>query len=75
MTKNTRKHQQTAPECYAELRKEIAVLMNSIQTELKEHAERAKGSNDWGYVGDLGKIRQEATEILETLISANHLEG
>jgi hypothetical protein len=64
---------QTAAERYADQRGDIAVLMDCIQMEIDAHAERAAAKpNDWGYVGDMGRIRESMLEILQTLLIGRH---
>ena len=68
-----RQLKQTAAERYADQRKDIAVLMDCIQMELDEHAKRAaEKPTDWGYVGDMGRIRESMREILQTLLIGRH---
>ena len=68
-----RQLRQTAAERYADHRNDIAILMDCIQMELDAHAERAAAkTNDWGYVGDMGRIRESMREILQTLLIGRH---
>ena len=68
-----RQLKQTAAERYADQRKDIAVLVDCIQMELDEHAKRAaEKPTDWGYVGDMGRIRESMREILQTLLIGRH---
>ena len=69
----TRQLKQTAAERYADQRGDIAVLMDCIQMEIDAHAERAAANpDDWGYVGDMGRIRESMREILQTLLIGRH---
>ncbi len=69
----TRKLKQTAAERYADQRKDIAVLMDCIQMELDEHAKRAaEKPTDWGYVGDMGRVRESMRDVLQTLLIGRH---
>ena len=68
-----RQLKQTAAERYADQRKDIAVLMDCIQMEMDAHAERAAAKpTDWGYVGDMGRIRESMRDILQTLLIGRH---
>ena len=68
-----RQLKQTAAERYADQRKDIAVLVDCIQMELDEHAARAAATpTDWGYVGDLGRVRESMREVLQTLLIGRH---
>ena len=60
---------QTAAERYADQRRDIAVLMDCIQMEIDAHAERAaENPTDWGYVGDIGRVRESMRGVLQTLL-------
>jgi len=64
-----RQLEQTAAERYADHRRDVAVLMDCIQMELDDHAGRAaEKPNDWGYAGDLGRIRESMKDILRSLL-------
>jgi hypothetical protein len=68
-----RQLKQSAAERYADQRGDIAVLMDCIQMELDEHAKRAAAKpTDWGYVGDMGRIRESMREVLQTLLIGRH---
>jgi hypothetical protein len=68
-----RQLKQTAAERYADQRGDIAVLMDCIQMELDAHAERAAAKpDDWGYVGDMGRIRESMRDVLQTLLIGRH---
>lgn len=47
---------------YKKSQKEIAKLIEGLNKKLALHASRAQCSNDWGYVGDLGRIVELLTE-------------
>jgi hypothetical protein len=69
----TRQLKQTAAERYADQRKDIAVLMDCIQMELDEHAKRAaEKPTDWGFVGDMGRVRESMRDVLLTLLIGRH---
>ena len=69
----TRQPKQTAAERYADQRNDIAVLMDCVQMEIDAHAERAAAKpTDWGYVGDMGRIRESMRGILQTLLIGRH---
>ncbi len=64
-----RQLEQTAAQRYADHRRDVAVLMDCVQMELDHHAGRAAGKpNDWGYAGDLGRIRELMKDILRSLL-------
>ena len=68
-----RQLKQTAAERYTDQRGDIAVLMDCVQMEIDAHAERAAANpDDWGYVGDMGRIRESMREILQTLLIGRH---
>ena len=69
----TRQLKQTAAERYADQRRDIAVLMDCIQMELNEHAKRAaEKPTDWGFVGDMGRVREAMRDVLQTLLIGRH---
>ena len=69
----TRQLKQTAAERYADQRRDIAVLMDCIQMEIEAHAERAaEKPADWGYVGDIGRVRESMRDVLQTLLIGRH---
>lgn len=64
-----RRMNQTAAEMYAERQKDIGALMDLIGQEMKAHAEKAaKDPKNWGYAGDLGRIREVMKEALMSLL-------
>jgi hypothetical protein len=53
---------------YSETSNEIDMLLNSIKAKLKKQAKSfAEHSTDWGYLGNLGKVREELTNLDEFL--------
>ena len=69
----TRQLKQTAAERYADQRRDIAVLMDCIQMEIDAHAERAaEKPADWGYVGDMDRVRESMRGVLQTLLIGRH---
>ena len=69
----TRQLKQTAAERYADQRTDIAVLMDCIQMELDEHAKRAaEKPTDWGFAGDMGRVRESMRDVLQTLLIGRH---
>ena len=69
----TRQLKQTAAERYADQRRDFAVLMDCIQMEIEAHAERAaEKPADWGYVGDIGRVREAMRGVLQTLLIGRH---
>jgi len=68
-----RQIEQTAAERYADQRHDVAILMDCIQMELDAHARRAAAKpTDWGFVGDMGRIREAMREILQALLIGRH---
>ena len=68
-----RQLKQTAAERYADQRRDTALLMDCIQMELDAHADRAAAEpRNWGYVGDMGRVRQAMKEVLQTLLIGSH---
>ena len=64
-----RQLKQTAAERYADHQGDIAVLMDLVGEELRVHAaQAAKEPKDWGYAGDLGRVRGSMKGILESLL-------
>ena len=64
-----RQLQQTAAERYADHQKDIVVLLDMIQEELRVHATRAtEDPMDWGHAADLGRVRDGLKSILKSLI-------
>ena len=61
---------QTAAEAYAENQRDIAAILDWIQTELEAHRERKEDQElTWDYVGDLGHVKVELKSILTFLSS------
>jgi hypothetical protein len=47
---------------------EITQLLGLLQTELRKHAQAAKGDHrNWGKVGDLGKVKNDLIETVAFL--------
>lgn len=62
-----RQLRQTAAERYADHQQDIRALMDMIAEELRVHAQQAAGDPlDWGYAGDLGRIRHSLKGLLES---------
>ena len=62
-----RQLKQTAAERYADHQKDIGALLDLVGEELRVHAEAAaKKPNDWGYAGDLGRVRESLKDILQS---------
>ena len=72
MTKNTNQPRQTAAEAYAAARNDIARLLDVLDMELAKHEARAKTDDrNWGFAGDLQKIR---SDLIETVGSISGME-
>ena len=64
---------QTAAECYADRQQDIGVLLDLIAEELRIHAAlAAKDPKNWGFAGDLGRIRENLKDVLESLLVGRH---
>ena len=64
-----RQLRQTAAERYADHQQDIGVLLDLVAEELRVHAERAaENPKDWGYAGDLGRVRESLKGLLESLL-------
>ena len=64
-TKNTPK---TAAAAYSQNATTAQGLLKRITTRLSEHqARQAAEPNDWGYVGDLGRVNEELAQVLAAL--------
>lgn len=60
--------QQTAAACYAERYAECQELLKCIASRLERHkTAQAAEPADWGYAGDLGRVREELAEVLAAL--------
>lgn len=56
---------ETAAQTYAERRRDIDWLLETLRAELDEHAgEAADAPNNWSIAGDLGHVRNELIEIV-----------
>ena len=65
--------EETAAECYAARQQDIGVLLDLIAEELRIHANSAaKGPKNWGFAGDLGRIRENLKDVLESLLVGRH---
>ncbi|GMV70186.1 MAG: hypothetical protein DYG93_07750 [Leptolyngbya sp. PLA2] len=54
----------TAAEAYAARSRDIARLIDVLQMELEAHAKRAAvADRNWGYPGDLGKVRRDLIDL------------
>tara|TARA_B100000941_G_scaffold277707_1_gene241442 strand:+ start:131 stop:373 length:243 start_codon:yes stop_codon:yes gene_type:complete len=59
---------QTAQNVYTQHRKDITILMLWLELELNKHqANASKHSKDWGFVGDLGHVREKLIEMMTFL--------
>ena len=64
-----RQLKQSAAERYADHRDDIGALLDLISEELRVHAERAaEDPKNWGYVGELGRVRESLKGLLESLL-------
>lgn len=55
----------TAAQTYHDRRRHIDAQLDLIRAELERHAARfAADSGNWGWAGDLGKVREDLHEIL-----------
>ena len=43
---------------YNTLQTEIGFQLKEIQDKLKKHSQKQKGSNSWGYVGDIAHVKE-----------------
>ncbi|MGE3110142.1 MAG: hypothetical protein AB7G11_17575 [Phycisphaerales bacterium] len=56
----TQRTEPTARETYTSRRSDIARLLDVLSMELDKHHEAAKAEpGDWGFAGDLGKVRED----------------
>ena len=54
-----------ARDAYQARTKDIARLIGLLQNELATHAQTAKANpKNWGYAGDLGKVRSDLIELV-----------
>ena len=64
-----RQLKQSAAERYADHRNDIGALLDLIAEELRVHAERAaEDPKNWGWAGDLGRVRRCLKDILASLL-------
>jgi hypothetical protein len=60
---------QTAAEAYAERWADIAVIMDCLSMELDKHAKlAAEYPENWGFAGELGRIRETVKSVLESML-------
>ena len=68
MPRTTKPTKQTATACFAERHTECQDLLKRIASSLEQHKEhQAAEPADWGYAGDLGRVREELAEVLAAL--------
>lgn len=68
MPRTTKLTKQTAAACYAERHAECHQLLKHIARRLEQHKKhQAAEPADWGYAGDLGRVREELAEVLAAL--------
>ncbi|MBM3348015.1 MAG: hypothetical protein FJY55_16225 [Betaproteobacteria bacterium] len=68
MPRTTKPTKQTAAACYAERHAECQDLLKRIASSLERHKKhQAAEPADWGYAGDLGRVREELAEVLAAL--------
>jgi hypothetical protein len=74
MPRTTKTTKQTAAACYAERHAECQDLLKRIASRLEQHKkEQAVEPADWGYAGDLGRVREELAEVLAALNPDNQI--
>lgn len=65
---NAKKAPTTAAETYAAKHVDIARLIDVLQMELAKDAERAAAApNDWGFPGNLGRVRRDLIDTIAFL--------
>ena len=52
---------------YKPLQTEISFQLKEIQDKLKKHSQKQKGSNNWGYVGDIAHVKELLGQINDFL--------
>lgn len=68
MTTKPTKARPTAIETYRARRADVARLLDWLGMELDKHGRRADANpTDWGYAGDIGKVRSDLIDLLEGL--------
>ena len=71
-----KKNTKTAAETYAERQNDIGCLLDLIQQQMAVHAERqAEESSSWGWVGDLGEVASQLTNVLSFLMGGEDEEA
>lgn len=64
-SRNPAKPEPTAAQTLAARRSDIARLLNVLAMELDNHDQRAKAQPaDWGFAGNLGKVRSDLIDIV-----------
>ena len=67
---------ETAAGTYEKRRKDVAVIIDCIQMELKKHAAQAKEEPaNWGCAGDLGHVREQLKQVLMFLTNMDSEEA
>jgi hypothetical protein len=65
-------HAPDAAATYAQRREDVARLVDWIELELERHRVRAKANpTDWGYPGDLGRVRDTLIDALAFLAGSD----
>jgi len=60
---------ETAAQRYAEAQDDVGALLDLVGEEVRVHAQRAaERPADWGYAGDLGRVRQGLKDLLAGLL-------
>ena len=68
MPRTTKTAKQTAAACCAERYADCQDLLKRIASRLERHkTAQAAEPADWGYAGDLGRVREELAEVLAAL--------
>ncbi len=56
---------------YEDINADIALLISAIQKNIGTHSAAAKARpNNWGYVGDLARVRNDLVDVLAAISSA-----
>ena len=73
MAKTTKRTttEQNAAQMYDARTKEVETIIQTVRFRLDLHRGRFRdsGSNDWGFVGDLGSIAEELKAIADRLVT------
>lgn len=68
MTTRRTTSEPTAAEAYAARARDITRLLGVLGAQLDRHADRARADpRDWGYPGDLGKVRADLVGLVAFL--------